>query len=106
MPQSSHTSNLPKGKYHHGFLDLTHTNMCYRCDYCGVGYNQIYWLHQIAMEHFICDRCQKYYCLSSNDLLELQYVETRKEWREADACPCNGFFPYPCGFPKDEDDTI
>ena len=35
------------GKNYKGFKDLTHTNMCYRCDYCDQGYNQIYWLKQI-----------------------------------------------------------
>ncbi len=102
MPQLSKDS---PPKYHNGFLDLTHTNMCYRCDYCGVGYNQIYWLQQIAMEHFICDNCQTRYELTTKDKIELQYVETRQEWREADCWPCNGFFPYPLGFPKEDDTT-
>ena len=86
------------GKNHKGIKDLTHTNMCYRCDYCDQGYNQIYWLQQIAMEYYICDRCQSYYRLTHKDLLELQYVETRQEWRDADCWPNNGFFPYPIGF--------
>ena len=94
-----------KDEYFQGFLDLTHTNKCYRCDYCGVGYNQIYWLHQIAMEHFICDNCQTRYTLTRKDLRELRYVETREEWRQADCWPCNGFFPYPLGFPKSDDTT-
>ena len=99
MPQLSKDS---PPKYDNGFLDLTHTNMCYRCDYCGVGYNRIYWLQQIAMQYFICDRCQKYYRLTIHDMMCLQYVETRKEWQDADCWPNNGFFPYPIGFDEEE----
>ena len=29
------------GKNHNGFKDLTHTNMCYRCDYCSQPYQNI-----------------------------------------------------------------
>ena len=84
------------GKNYKGFKDLTHTNMCYRCDYCDQGYNQIYWLSQIALEYFICDRCQKYYKLTVKDLIELKYVETRQEWQDADCWP--RWLPYPIGF--------
>lgn len=31
--------------------------------------------------------------------------EQREEWRQADCWPCNGFFPYPLGFPKSDDTT-
>ena len=86
------------GKNHNGFKDLTHTNMSYRCDYCDQGYNQIYWLQQIAMEYFICDNCQRYYRLTTQDLIELKYVQTRQEWKDADCWPNKGFFPYPIGF--------
>ena len=86
------------GNTHNGFKDLTHTNMYYRCDYCDQGYTQIYWLHQIAMEYFICDNCQRYNRLTTQDLIELQYVQTRQEWKDADAWPNKGFFPYPIGF--------
>ena len=62
--------NSPKlGKNYRGFAELTNTNMCYRCDYCDQGYNQIYWLEQIAMEYFICDNCQNYYRLTPKDLV-------------------------------------
>ena len=50
------------------------------------------------MEYFICDNCQKYYRLTTQDMIELQYVQNRQEWKEADAWPNNGFFPYPIGF--------
>ena len=86
------------GKNYKGIADLTHTNMCYRCDWCDQGYNQIYWLEQIAMEYFICDRCQKYYRLTAKDLIELKYVQNRQEWQDADCWPNKGFFPYPIGF--------
>ena len=86
------------GKNYRGFKDLTHTNMCYRCDYCDQGYNQIYWLRQLAIEYFICDNCKEYYKLTVEDLVELKYVQNRQEWQEADAWPNKGFFPYPIGF--------
>ena len=84
------------GKNYRGFKDLTHTNMCYRCDYCDQGYNQIYWLQQIAIEYFICDNCQRYYRLTAKDMIELQYVENRQEWKDANSSA--RFFPYPIGF--------
>ena len=86
------------GKNYRGFKDLTDTNMCYRCDYCDQGYNQIYWLRQLAIEYFICDNCKEYYKLTNEDLVELKYVQNREEWQEADAWPNKGFFPYPIGF--------
>ncbi len=94
---------MPVLRYDSGAADLTHTNMCYRCDYCGQGYNRIIWLNQIATEHFICDNCSTYYKLTRKDLRELQYVKTREEWRLADCWPCNGFFPYPLGFPREDE---
>ena len=94
----AHPNSPPLGKNYKGFKDLTHTNMCYRCDYCDQPYQNIYWLQQIAIEYFICDRCQKYYRLTTKDMLELQYVENRQEWQDADCWPTNGFFPYPIGF--------
>ena len=81
-----------------GFKDLTHTNMCYRCDYCDQGFNQIYWLHQLAVEYFICDRCVSYYKVPTRDLIELKYVENRQEWNDASWFPSKPFFPYPIGF--------
>ena len=84
------------GKNFKGFKDLTHTNMCYRCSYCDQPYQNIYWLRQIAIEYFICDRCISYYKLTVKDLFELQYVQNREEWRDADCWP--QFFPYPIGF--------
>ena len=84
------------GKNYKGFKDLTDTNMCYRCDYCDQPYQNIYWLRQIAIEYFICDRCVKYYKLTTRDLIELKYVENRTEWQDADCWP--KFFPYPIGF--------
>ena len=86
------------GKNYKGFKDLTHTNMCYRCDYCDQGYNQISVLQQIALKYFICNNCQRYYRLTTHDLIELKYVQTRQEWRDADCWPNKGFFPYPIGF--------
>ena len=86
------------GKYHNGFKDLTHTNMTYRCDYCDQGYNQIYWLQQIALEYFICDNCKEYYKLTLEGLQELRYVENRTEWQDAGWFPSKPFFPYPIGF--------
>ena len=86
------------GKNYKGFKDLTHTNMCYRCDWCDQGYNQIYWLQQIAMEYFICDNCQRYYRLTTQDMIELQYVQNRQEWKDASWFPSKPFFPYPIGF--------
>ena len=94
----AHPNSPSIGKNWKGFADLTNTNMCYRCDYCDQGYQNIYWLQQIAMEYFICDRCQKYYRLTSKDILELQYVQNRQEWKDADCWPNKGFFPYPIGF--------
>ena len=82
------------GKNYKGFKDLTDTNMCYRCDYCDQGYNQIFMLAQIGLQFFICHKCQDYYKLSWNDQLELKYVETREEWREL----APNFFPTPVGF--------
>ena len=84
------------GKNYKGFKDLTDTNMCYRCSYCDQPYQNIYWLRQIAIEYFICDRCISYYKLTVNDLFELQYVQNRQEWQDADCWP--QFFPYPIGF--------
>jgi hypothetical protein len=92
----AHPNSPLLGKNHNGFKDLTHTNMCYRCDYCDQPYQNIYWLRQIAMQYYICDNCKEYYRLTANDLLELQYVETREQWQEADCWP--KFFPYPIGF--------
>ena len=86
------------GKNSKGFKDLTHTNMTYRCDYCDQGYNQIYHLYQLAMEYFICDNCQRYYRLTTKDLIELKYVKNRQEWQDADCWPGKGFFPHPIGF--------
>ena len=86
------------GKNWKGFKDLTYTNMCYRCDYCDQGFNQIYSLNQLAIEYFICDRCVKYYKLTIKDLIELRYVRDRQEWQDADCWPGKGFFPYPIGF--------
>jgi len=56
------------------------------------------WLQQIAMEYFICDNCKEYYRLTAKDMIELQYVQNRQEWKDADCWPGNGFFPYPIGF--------
>ena len=86
------------GKNYKGFKDLTHTNMCYRCDYCDQGFNQIYSLNQLAIEYFICDRCVKYYKLTTKSLIELRYVENRQEWDDAGWVPSKLFFPYPLGF--------
>jgi|TARA_Y100000296_G_scaffold10704_1_gene12414 hypothetical protein len=86
------------GKNHRGFADLTHTNMCYRCEYCQQGFNQIYHLQQIAIEWFICSNCRHYYNVSIEDVLNLKYVETKEEWREAGV---SIFFPYPMGFNED-----
>ena len=86
------------GKNYKGFKDLTDTNMCYRCSYCDQGYQNIYWLQQIAIEYFICDNCQRYYMLTAKDMVELQYVQNRQEWKDADCWPGKGFFPYPIGF--------
>ena len=77
------------GKNYMGFKDLTHTNMCYRCDYCDQPYQNIYWLHQIAIE---------YYKLTLEGLRELRYVENRTEWQDAGKFPSKPFFPYPLGF--------
>ena len=86
------------GKNHNGFKDLTHTNMTYRCDYCDQGYNQIFWLQQIALDYFICDNCKEYYKLTLEGLQELKYVENRTEWQDAGWFPSKPFFPYPIGF--------
>ena len=86
------------GKNHNGFKDLTHTNMCYRCDYCDQPYQNIYWLHQIAIEYYICDNCKEYYKLTLEGLRELRYVENRTEWQDAGRFPSKPFFPYPIGF--------
>jgi hypothetical protein len=94
----AHPNSPLLGKNYKGFKDLTDTNMCYRCDYCDQPYQNIYWLYQIACQYYICDNCKEYYRLTAHDLLELQYVENRTEWQEADCWPNNGFFPYPIGF--------
>ena len=86
------------GKNHNGFKDLTHTNMCYRCDYCDQGFNQIHLLNQLAVEYYICDRCLKYYKLMTSDIKKLRYVENRQAWNEASWFPSKLFFPYPIGF--------
>ena len=86
------------GKNYKGFKDLTHTNMTYRCDYCDQGYNQISVLQQIALKYFICNNCQRYYRLTTQDLIELKYVENRQEWEDAGWFPSKLFFPYPLGF--------
>ena len=92
----AHPNSPPLGKNYKGFKDLTHTNMCYRCDYCDQPYQNIYWLRQLAIEYFICDNCKEYYKLTVNDLFELQYVQNRQEWKDANCSP--RFFPYPIGF--------
>ena len=92
------TESPQLGKNHKGFTDLTHTNMTYRCDYCHQGYNQIFWLHQIALDYFICDNCKEYYKLTLEGLQELKYVENRTEWQDAGWFPSKPFFPYPIGF--------
>jgi hypothetical protein len=86
------------GKNFKGFKDLTHTNMCYRCDYCDQGFNQIFSLNQLAVEYYICDRCVSYYKLTTKGLEELRYVENRQEWNDASWFPSKLFFPYPIGF--------
>ena len=86
------------GKNYKGFKDLTDTNMCYRCDYCDQGFNQIFAVNQLALEYFICDRCVKYYKLTIQGLIELKYVENRQEWIDAIWFPSKPFFPYPIGF--------
>ena len=86
------------GKNYMGFKDLTHTNMCYRCDYCDQPYQNIYWLPQIAIEYYICDTCKEYYKLTLEGLRELRYVENRTEWQDAGKFPSKPFFPYPLGF--------
>jgi hypothetical protein len=83
---------------HRGFADLTHTNMCYRCEYCQQEFNQIYHLSQIALEYFICSDCINYYKISRDDVRNLKYVETKEEWRETRVCM---FFPYPMGFDEE-----
>ncbi len=88
--------------YWRGFMDLTNTNMCYRCDYCDQPFNQIYHLTQIAVEYFICRKCIQYYKLTTEVVSSLKYVETRKEWDDAEWCKSKIFFPYPIGF--DEED--
>jgi hypothetical protein len=90
--------HLQLGKNHKGFKDLTHTNMTYRCDYCDQGYNQIFWLQQIALDYFICDNCKEYYKLTTQCLIELKYVENRQEWQDTGWFPSKPFFPYPIGF--------
>ena len=86
------------GKNYKGFKDLTDTNMCYRCDYCDQGFNQIFSVNQLALEYYICDRCVKYYKLTIQGLTELKYVENRQEWNDASWFPSKPFFPYPIGF--------
>ena len=86
------------GKNNKGFKDLTDTNMCYRCDYCDQGFNQIFSVNQLALEYYICDRCVKYYKLTIQGLTELKYVENRQEWNDASWFPSKLFFPYPIGF--------
>ena len=92
----AHPNSPALGKNHMGFKDLTHTNMCYRCDYCDQPYQNIYWLRQLAIEYFICDNCIEYYKLTTRDLIELKYVQNRQEWKDANCSP--RFFPYPIGF--------
>ena len=94
----AHPNSPSIGKNYKGFKDLTHTNMCYRCDYCDQGFNQIFSVNQLALEYFICDRCVKYYKLTIRALVELRYVRDRQEWQDADCWPNKGFFPYPIGF--------
>ena len=94
----AHPNSPPLGKNYKGFKDLTHTNMCYRCDYCDQGFNQIFALNQLAIEYFICDRCVKYYKLTIRALVELRYVRDRQEWDNAGWFPSKLFFPYPLGF--------
>ena len=92
----AHPNSPQMGKNYKGFADLTHTNMCYRCDYCDQGFNQIFMLHQLALEYFICSKCKEYYKATFRDLIELKYVETRQEWQDADCWP--RWLPYPIGF--------
>ena len=94
----AHPNSPVMGKNWKGFADLTHTNMCYRCDYCDQQFNQIYSLNQLAIEYYICDRCLKYYKLMGSDLKKLRYVENRQEWNNAGWFPSKLFFPYPIGF--------
>ena len=94
----AHPNSPVMGKNWKGFADLTHTNMCYRCDYCDQGYQNIYWLTQIALNYFICDNCKKYYKLTREVVDSLKYVETREEWNDAEWCDSKMFFPYPIGF--------
>ena len=86
------------GKNYRGFKDLKHTNMCYRCDYCDQGFNQIFSVNQLALEYYICDRCVKYYKLTIKCLRELRYVENRQAWQDVSWFPSKLFFPYPIGF--------
>ena len=94
----AHPNSPPLGKNYKGFKDLTHTNMCYRCDYCDQQFNQIHLLNQLALEYYICDRCVKYYKLTTKSLRELRYIENRQEWQDASWFPSKLFFPYPIGF--------
>ena len=86
------------GKNYKGFKDLKHTNMTYRCDYCDQGFNQIFSVNQLALEYYICDRCVKYYKLTTKGLRELRYVENRQAWQDASWFPNKLYFPYPLGF--------
>ena len=97
----AHPNSPPLGKNYRGFKDLTDTNMCYRCDYCDQPYQNIYWLRQLAIEYFICNNCQRYYRLTTQDLIELKYVENRQEWEDAGWFPSKLFFPYPIGFDRE-----
>ena len=94
-PTQSHTPIFYKG-----IRDLTNTNMCYRCDWCTTGFNQIFWLRQIAIEYYICDKCIDYYKITNENIWRLKYVENMTEWRETRV---SMFFPYPIGFGDDDD---
>ena len=71
---------MPVYRYDNGIADLTHTNMCYRCDWCDQGYNRIIHLNQVGVEYFMCDRCRSYYKLTWSQLDRLKYIERRKQW--------------------------
>ena len=66
---------MPVYRYDNGIADLTHTNMCYRCDWCDQGYNRIIHLNQVGVEYFMCDRCRSYYKLTWSQLDRLKYIE-------------------------------
>ena len=86
--------------FYKGIRDLTNTNMCYRCDWCTTGFNQIFWLRQIAIEYYICDKCIDRYKITNENIWRLKYVENMTEWRETRV---SMFFPYPIGFGDDDD---